>query len=370
MFQIKDFASIAAGSINWMKASTKKVSDFNVGGIVRSMLEAVAAEIDELYQQMFIGLREAIAVAVYNTFNFLKVQAVTASGLVRVTVTSSSSPVVVQAGTTFSTPGSQVTYVATADTTIAATNTYADVPVVASVTGIAGNLPASQTFTLAPPPANFVSATNINAFVNGVDDELDDARKTRFNAFIASLNRGTIAALMYGMKTTALTDSSGNIIERVVAAAVVEPYVTDNTQPVALVNCYVHNGSGSTSAALVTKANQVLYGYTDTLGNKIPGWKAAGVNVTMAAATETTLAVTAVLTAAAGYDHAALVTSATAAIAAYIRGLDIGQSALRAKIVQMVMDITGVANFVVSAPAGDTAAAANVKLMPGTITIT
>lgn len=369
-FQIKDFASIAASSINWMRASTKKVTDFNVGSVVRTMLEAVAAEIDELYQRMFIGLREAIPVSVYNSFRFERIEAVAASGLVRVNVTPSADPILIPAGTTFSTAGVAVTYTSLSDVTIAPSASYADVQVAANVPGVAGNIAASKVFTLAPAPDAFVSASNLTAFISGLDRESDNARLLRFNAFIESLNRGTVKAVDYGLRTTALYDASGNAIERVVAAAVIEPWLTDPLQPISLVNCYVHNGAGSTSNELVQKARDVIYGYTDSNGVKIPGWKAAGVKVEVYAATEQAHAVTAVLTAQPGYQTGPLVLAAQEAIAEYIRSLDIGANALRAEIVAAGMAIPGVYNFVVSVPAGDTAVASNVKLMPGAISIT
>ncbi len=62
-FQIKDFASIAAAMINYLRASQDRVTDFEPGSVARTMLEATAAELDELYQQLFHGIREAIEVS-------------------------------------------------------------------------------------------------------------------------------------------------------------------------------------------------------------------------------------------------------------------------------------------------------------------
>jgi hypothetical protein len=52
------------------------------------MIEAPAAEIDELYQQMFNGLQEAIPVSVFNSFNFPALAAQNASGLAQLSITS------------------------------------------------------------------------------------------------------------------------------------------------------------------------------------------------------------------------------------------------------------------------------------------
>lgn len=370
MFQVKDFASITASCINWMKATTTKLTDFNVGSIVRTMLEAIAAELDELYQQMFIGIREAIPVSVYNSFDFAALPASPAAGLVRVTITSSASDTLIGAGTTFTITGSSLTYTANNDTVIAAGNTYADVPVAASVSGLAGNHASGASFTVSPQPLGFVSATNISAISGGANAEMDAARKVRFTAFVASLNRGTVAALKYGLSTAYLTDSAGNHIEYVASSEVIEPWLTDNTQPISLVNCYIHNGVGSTSSGLVNHAKDVIYGYYDSAGNAVPGWKAAGVNVQVYAATETTVAITAALTAAAGYDKPTLITAVTSAINAYLLEMPIGSKAIKAEITAIAMNIDGVLNFELSAPSSDVTAAASVKLMPGVFTIT
>jgi uncharacterized phage protein gp47/JayE len=368
-FQTKDFVSIAASMINWMKAAQQKVTDFSIGSVVRTMLESIAAEIEQLYQQMFIGLKEAIPVAVYNTFSFTKIGAIPATGTIRVTVTSSASSLLIPSGTAFAlVTGAQ--YLSTSDVTIAAGNTYADVPVAAAVPGAAGNLTAGQTFTATPSPSGFVSASNLAPIRNGSDAESDDAQKVRFNAYLQSLSRGTIASYLYALNyLVSLTDAAGNVTEKVASAVVIEPWLTDNTQPVANVNVYIHNGVGSTSAALVAQAIKILTGYTDASGNKIPGYKAAGVNLTLVAATEQAVNVTATLTAVSGYDKPTLVTAAQQAIYGYLIGLPIGAPALFAEIVQLAMDIPGVYNFALTAPAADTTPASSGKIMPGTITI-
>jgi uncharacterized phage protein gp47/JayE len=368
-FQIKDFTSIVISMMNWMKGTQTTITDFNEGAIARTMVEAPASEIDQLYQEMFNGLTEAIPVATYNSFSFDAIPSAPATGLIRVFVTSSASAQVISAGSVLSYTAGTVTYTSETDTTIAAGNTFADVLVTANVSGSTGNIAAGMAFTVAPAVNGFVSASNLSPFINGTDAESDTDRQIRFNAYIASLPRGTVAAVQYGLSTVQLTDSSGNVIERVVSAQVTEPYETDTTQPMGLVVCYIHNGVGHTSTALIAQAQLVVYGYTDANGNKIPGWKSAGAHVTVNAATEQTVAVTGVLTTAAGYDHPTLVTSATQTIYTYIQGLPIGSNCLFAEMISLVMGIEGVANFVPSTPTADVVAAANVKLMPGAVTV-
>ncbi len=368
-FQIKDFASITVSAINWMRAVTRKVTDFNKGSIVRTVLESFGNELDEFYQRMFIGIRQAIPVSVYNSFDFARILSTSANGLVRFMVTAVGTDTNITAGTVFSVPGRTVVYRATQDVTISAGGTFADIPVAASVSGSIGNLPAATGFTVNPVPSNFLSASNLGAFLNGQDQETDAQRKLRFNEFIQSLERGTLASVRYGAKQAKILDSAGNVIEQVVKVATIEPYLADPAQPIAWVQVFVHNGSGGTSAALVAKVAQVIAGYTDSAGVKVPGWKAAGARYDYAAATEQSLKVAGVITAADGYVHGDLVGPAAIAIAQYLLGLDIGESAIQSEIVKLVKQIPGVYDFVISTPTGNTVVAANVKIMPGVIAV-
>jgi uncharacterized phage protein gp47/JayE len=370
MFQIKDFRSIAAAMLNWFTTVQTQVTDVSQGSPAAVLLEAPAAELDELYQQMFIGLTEAIPVSVFNSFAFAPLPATAATGTVRVTITASASATVIPAGTAFTTPANASGYTSATDVTIAAGNTYADVLVASNATGAAGNLAAAAAFTLSPAPAGFVSASNAAAFSTGADAESDTARKARFGAYVLTLAKGTPAALEYGASTVQLFDALGNITERVIYAKCVEPYNTDTAQPIGLVNVYVHNGVGSTSGALVTQVATVLAGYTTAAGVKVPGYKAAGVHLVVAAATETTVPVTATISVQAGYDGPTLQAATIAIINNYILSLPLGASFVRAALVGIVMDQAGLTNFVMSVPSSDTAAAANVKLMPGTVAVT
>lgn len=369
-FQIKNFTSIAASVINILKATQTYVTDFNVGAVIRTMVEAIAAEIDELYQQMFIGLKEAIPVSVYNSFDFAALEALPASGLVRVTITSSASDTTIPASTSFSLADGTANYLSNSDVTIAAGSTFADVLVTSDTPGTFANITAGQTFLLAPALPGLLTAINLAAFTSGTDAETPDDRKARFRAFISSLPRGTVAALEYGLKLAFLTGPQGEVTERVISSSIVEPWLTDSTQPISLVNCYIHNGVGTTSGALIARAREVIYGYYDANNVAVPGWKAAGVRVDVFGASEVAVNVAGVLVSADGYDPAPLRVSAAEAVYSYVLSLAIGQSAIKSEIIAIIMGIDGVANITLSAPAADTAANKMTKLMPGTIAIT
>lgn len=371
-FQIKDFASITASCINWIRSVTDKVTDFTVGSVARSMVEAPAAEMDEFYQQLVIGLQEAIPVSVFTTFGFNSIPAEAASGTIRFSTGGSlaTALITVPQGTVVAVPNTSQQYATQTTATIQVGQSYVDVLVSAKLAGIAGNTGANTITSMTTPVSGVTVVSNPNPLINGRDAETSDERKTRFQSYVSTLSRGTKAALEYGAKTAQLVDSNGVITEYVAHATVYEPYVSDVTQPISLVDVYIHNGASATSSALVSQAQQVVDGYYDAAGKAIPGWKAAGVQVIVSAAADKAVNVTGTLTLATGTDHASTVTAVVSAIQSYIQGLDVGATVVLAELIAIIMrDITGIYNVVLTAPTADVTCAANEKAIPGVVTI-
>jgi uncharacterized phage protein gp47/JayE len=151
---------------------------------------------------------------------------------------------------------------------------------------------------------------------------------------------------------------------------VVEPYLEDELEPISLVNVYIHNGVGSTTSDLVFLANQVIHGYYDSeTGEKIPGWKAAGVKVEVLAAAEQPLTVTGDLTVGPGYVEADVADAVELALGSYIASLDIGKPFVHSEAVFIIKSINGVVDFVFTTPAGNVTCDSNEKIVAGTITV-
>ena len=370
-FQLKDFPSVAASMINHARATQSKLTDFNVGSVARTILEAPAIEIEELYQQMWNGLMEAIPVAVYNAFGFERIPASPAFGVVRVIVTPSATPSTVPAGSIFEAAGDLPrSFVSLADTNIAANASFVDVQVRAQQPGAAGNVLAGTVFTVQPAISTMLSAAALQVFLGGSDEETEAQQKSRFAAFIRTISRSTTAALDYGVRSAVVRSAEGAIMERVQFQSIVEPWITDLSQPPALVNVYVHNGVDGASAALLEEVRRVLFGYRDATGRIVPGWKAAGVRVDVYAATSVAVPVTGAVVVDAGYNSTTVIVQVSAAITDYIAALDIGDDVLCAEIVAAAMGIPGVINYLPAAPAADVAIAATSKAIPGAMTIT
>lgn len=369
-FQTKTFLSISASMISRARVSTQRITDYNVGSVARTLLEAPAQEIDQLYMELLWGLQEAIQTAVYTSFSFPPLTATPASNLIRVSIAVQSAAVVITAGTIFTLIDGSRAYESTTDVTIPAGETFADVPVTASVAGAAGNIPALGNFTLGISVAGFVSATNLSPFANGTDAESASAHKVRFNAYIQTLSRGTVAALLYALtRLTVLTDTQGNIIEQVVSANIDEPYLSDPAIPPGLVNAYVHNGVGGTSPALVQQAASVLNGYTRADGTKVAGYKAAGVVIGTYAASEIPVPVSGMLTIAPTYSPTAVVTEVTSVVFTYIQQIAVGRPYLAAVCNELVMQVPGVLDWEVVTPPPYIQVSFSSKLMPGAFVI-
>jgi len=369
MFQIKDFASISASILNYAKAVQDKITDFSVGSVARTMFEAPAIEIEELYQQMFIGLKESIPVAIYNSFEFSKTPALESTGIVRVTITPATTNIFIAAGAIFTSPAYSVAFESLNDTTIVAGNSYVDIKVKARVAGAIGNVASGTAFAIQPAINGIVSAVALARFTTGRDIETDPQRKSRFSDYILTLNHGTVASIYYGLSLVNIKDANDNIIESVRVKSVVEPYKADPLQPISLVNCYVHNGVDGASGALLAETLKVIEGYKKDDGTIVTGWKAAWVHVVIYAATNSTINVTATTTIAAGYVSADVKAAVQSAISDYITALEIGVDVLNAEIIAAAMGVPGVVNFEMTVPAADTVVLSTAKAIPGTFTI-
>lgn len=371
-FQIKDFASVAASMLNWFKSNQNKVTDFNVGGVARTMMESAAVEIEELYLRMFIGLREAIPVSVYNTFGFDRLEAAKASVSLRFsTATAATAAIVIPAGTAARVPGKTIRYVTLADATIPIGGTYVDALAAADLAGVAGNTGSSTITELAGSVSGVSAVTNPSPVLNGRDAETDADRLSRFRAYVSSLARGTVSAVLYGAKSASLKDSLGQVYEYVAMAALQEPWLTNPAQPVGLVNVYVHNGASATSPALVAEAQRVIDGYYKLDGTPVPGWKAAGVKAVVAAASDLLTPVTGTVQVDPSYAQPAVLAEAQSAIRLYVQGLGVGAPVVKAELIAIVKrDVPGVMNVHLSLPADDVSVAISQKALPGAITLT
>jgi phage-related baseplate assembly protein len=370
MFQIKDFVSIAASIINHLSAVQKKVTDFNVGSVVRGMVEAPAVEVEELYQQMWSGLLESIPIAVFNSFDFDALPKKNASGLIRVEIEEAASNVMVTAGTLFVTDDSKkIRFTAIEDTIVPAGAVFCNVPVLCADAGTDGNINIGIQFEVSPQPAGFLSAAAVNGFEDGRNEEPIEERKTRFRDYIKTLNRGTVDALKYGAKTAKLFDSEGAVREEVKSVEIFEPWLEDPDEPPGLIYAYIYNGFGEASQELIAETSKIIDGYKQA-GERIPGWKAAGTKVIVESSDIIATDIEGAATILPGYQVEDVLDKVRAAIGEYIADLPVGGAVIRSEIIAAAMNVEGVYNFRLVLPAGDVSIDRHEKAVVGSMEIT
>jgi uncharacterized phage protein gp47/JayE len=319
-------------------------------------------------------MKKAIPLSIYQAFGFSLRPAVRASGIVTFgTASAPITPVTIPKGTRVTVKGGSKVYETTTVATMSAPQTSVGVFVICTSSGTIGNTPPQTITEMDNPIVGIDTITNTTEISNGLERETETERKARFVEYITTLTRGTKAAVEYGAKSAAILDSNGNITEKVSVATVVEPFKDNPQMPVGRFTCYVYNGVGGTSTALVAMTQSIIDGYADSSGNQVPGYKAAGVICTVTAVSEKPTNITLSITAASTASAAAktyIANAADNAIATYIASLGISQSLLIAEIINAVMSIDGVYNVAVTAPTSDTSAAVGEIITPGTISVT
>lgn len=377
-FSIKNFESITAQMILFSSESSTTLTDFNQGSVVRTIFEAFATELETYYLEMFRGILEGIDAGVYDSFDFPALGAVSASGNVLISLVNSvnnlpMSPtqnIIIPAGFRFqisstnnlsaligSAPAGTVYSVTTATTWTAGTSSVL-VPVVCQTTGQAGNTAANSINgfldSLSPIVGGTFTVTNPLLFNNGAPAETQTQRQTRFAAYLASLARGTVAALEYAAEQTVVLDVNGNIQEKVKIAKVVEPYVVDGDYPVGHANIYIYNGTGNASSQLIQNAQNIINGYYDVNGNLIPGYKSAGIIATVIPVVTQTVNIVVNVVMNQGYQLSpTIIANITNSILQYFDGFQPGTSMIYNTVIELIMSDQSVYNCSIISPTGD-----------------
>jgi uncharacterized phage protein gp47/JayE len=350
MFQIKSFNSIVASMINNVSGGSTDLTDFNTGSVVRTLLESVAAEIDQYYQSLLKGFYEATPVAIYKSFAFGQLAATAASGYVTFTRNPAVvGAVLIPAGTEVAIPGAAFAYVLQNNATILVGPNTIDGFVVAGVKGVDTNCLAGSVISIVTAVDGVASVTNASAFHNGTDEETTTERKVRFQKWLSTLARSTRAAIYYGALTAELRNTEGLVTERVLKAVIHEPCVDES--PIGApgyIDLYIWNGVAGASAQLIQETNKILLGFTNSSGVKVAGWKAAGVVVNVYAVAPEVINVSATIFLDGTRTQAQVDADVKVAISAYFTGLEIAESFIWAKLLEAVIGVDGIAdvNFI------------------------
>ena len=310
-FTIRTFLEILSTMVAHARASSLKLTDFNVGSVTRSWLEANAMALDELWVTTGNGIKSAIPEAVYEGFGFDRLPAAYAVGSITFFLDSAATTaVVIPSGTVVRSLGGTIEYITLSAGVIGEGTTEVTVPARAATPGAASNV-ATDTLTVpfTEGTINGLRSTNRAPIDMGRDLESDTEREARFAEYVISLSRGTVAAVAYAAKLARILDGGGHLSERVEHVGMREVPGT--------VWLYVHNGVGGTSRELVDLVESIIEGEANySNGTFIPGYRSAGVEVIYSAAADLLIDVSIRASMAIGYEKPATIDSASAALQA------------------------------------------------------
>jgi hypothetical protein len=361
-FQLKDFISITAAMINRARATQGKVTDFNVGSVARTLIEAPAIEIEELYQRMFAGILDAIPVAIYRGFNFGTLEAAKARGAITITFGAAlAQPFSLPAGAVFQDPATGYRYLLETAVSAAPGATSLVGIVTAENTGAAYNVAANGIGAVLGVTLPTGSDITHAPLTSGSDGEGELERASRFAEYIQSLSRGTPQAVRYGAATARVRNLVGEIVESVGRIGI-EEIPGD-------VRVYIHGDGSPASSALVAEAQRIIDGFWD--GAKfVDGYRPVGVNVLVMPMTSLprNLAVTIEMVTGAALTDA-LRNDIISRVTEVLDGVEAGETLYVDDLKSAVLFAPGVAKVRLDM-AENFLCPANIVLVPGTITVT
>jgi uncharacterized phage protein gp47/JayE len=234
--KMKTLKEILEGMISWVSHSTNKITDFSIGSVIRTLLEAVALQLEEFYFKVYDGFKWAVENSIFKAFGFELLAETFASGTLAIEFYKPlTSAIKFNAGMKFcTTPGIAIPkyYVLTRDVIAPVGATKILVPIQCTVSGTQGNTSESTVVIMLNANTLISKVYNPLPISNGREKETLTERKTRFQQFIQTLARGTTDAIQYGASQV---------------PGVNGVYVDDS---IGLVKVYVHDVNGDLPEAL------------------------------------------------------------------------------------------------------------------------
>lgn len=219
-----------------------------------------------------------------------------------------------------------------------------EVPAAAVETGSAGNAAAGTVVQMAVAPVGIAACTNPEAFAGGSDDESDEELRTRVMETYRRLSNGANAAF-YKKKAMSFDE---------VVSAVVLP----RARGVGTVDVVITSREGVPDEELLEQVRSCF----DEV-------REIAVDVTVLKPETQTVDVSVSVKAAENYDSQTVLEQAAQALSGYFDGTRLGKDVLRAELGAAVYAVEGVENYVLSAPAADTAIGETVLPVLGTLSV-
>lgn len=204
-FNIKTFTNILNNMASWVSSHSPQLNNWRVGGVTRSILEAISSEIEELYFKMNTMYIQAVQQSIFTSFGFNLLPAVCSYGEITLYFTINlTDNITIPAGfQVYTAPinGVAVFFISTSDTLCLQGTNNVIMQVSCVTPGIIGNV-SSYSIAMQSQPLTFIQQlNNLLPIGNGAEQETIPACKKRFASYISSLGMGTIDAIQYGCST-------------------------------------------------------------------------------------------------------------------------------------------------------------------------
>ena len=242
-YKAKVWEQIVFKMILFYKSISKTLTDFSIGSTIRTLFEAVAFEIEELYVSIKNAIETAIRESVYLTFGFERRPAIRSTTTLTITLYTPHEAFTIPKGTRFAT-SEGITFATVADASIDAADITKDLLVMCTTAGTVGNVPANAITTMVDNIPIVKSVTNPEVVINGRNMESDASRKTRFVSYIRSLSKGTLEALRYALST----------VPEITSISISESLP-------GIVKVYISTATGEVPEDVMNKAKEVIEKY-------------------------------------------------------------------------------------------------------------
>lgn len=341
---IKNFADILKKMFDSLSGS--QLTDFNIGSVTRTMAEAAASAIEELYyylsrfiQMFFISTSTGEWLDKrLGDLGMSRIRGNKAFGTIIIgRDTASPIGISIPAGTTFE-DKQGMRFITLEDGAIPVGHETVEVRVQAVEIGTKGNLEPDDKLVQVGIAISGVEWAKVVTMNGGSDDETDEAFRARVKPYLQSLGRATEDAIKYAIQTI-----DG------VKGVTLKP----NHPSKGWFTVYLDSGTSEELLAEVRRKVDEYRGFT--INFTVEKVKRVDVNLTMAVY---------VLP---GNDAIIVKNAVAEALTDYINQLEMGEKLYISALIQTAMNVAGVENVKLTAPAADVEVAENAILKAGKV---
>ena len=370
---LQSFDALVANQVAAIQSRATALTDFAIGSVLRSIVEAksgVALWLQSQILQVLAVARAATSTgsdldSFVNDFNLARFLGTASIGQVTFSRFTNVASALVPVGALVQTLDGTQNFIVVADPTnpaySASQGGYPIAAGVSSVTATVNSVTAASAANVAAGTISVIQSSipgvdycnNAAATSAGTDAETDSALRVRFRAYILSLSRATLGAISYAIIGTQ-AGLSYSIVENI-------DYATQTTR-LGYFYVIVDDGSGSPPTSLL---NSVLMA--------VDSVRAAGVQFAVFPPSLVYASVSATIVTSSSYDHGLCVAAATTAVTTFLNsladGAGLSYTDLYAAIYNASSGITNVSNLLLNGAIADMTITPRQVIKAGTISI-